>query len=155
MKRFTTAMLEVPIASEEILISAMAQGLREGDLFRSLALETVSSFNMLLERAEKYINLEEAQRIKKEENEVAHVDRRKGREDGRKQDQATIRRDVPQERRIGPRFVQYAPLKAAPSQILMTIERSPMLRWPATYSQREDFARSIMIMDMLRTSANI
>lgn len=135
VKRFTAAMLEVPIASEEILISAMAQGLREGDLFRSLALEPVPSFDMLLERAEKYINLEEAQKIKKEENETARVDQKRGREEGKKQDPVTIRKDAPRERRIGPRFDQYSPLKAAPSQILATIERSPMLRWPATYSQ--------------------
>lgn len=64
------AMLEVPGASEEIKIRAMTQGLREGDLFRSLALDPIITFDRLLERAERYINLEEAQRIKKEERRV-------------------------------------------------------------------------------------
>lgn len=67
VKRFNTAMLEVPAASEEIKISALSQGLREGDLFRSLALDPVATFDRLLERAERDVNLEEAQKIKKEE----------------------------------------------------------------------------------------
>lgn len=84
IQRFNTAMLEVPAVSEEIKISAMSQGLREGDLFHSLALEPVSTFDQLLERAERYINLEEAQRIKKEERGVQAQERKKGKEELRR-----------------------------------------------------------------------
>lgn len=128
-------MLEVPRASEEILISALAQGLREGDLLQSLALEPVTSFDQLLERAEMYINLEEAQKIKKEERGVATFDKRKIRDDLRRANPLNFKREIFQERRVGPRFDQYAPLTSAPSHILMTLERSPMLRWSSTYCQ--------------------
>lgn len=84
VKRFNMAMLEVPAALEEIKISAMTQGLGEGDLFRSLALDPIITFVRLLERAERYINLEEAQRIKKEEKRVQAQDRKKGKEDPRR-----------------------------------------------------------------------
>lgn len=135
LKRFNTAMLEVPAASEEIKIRAMSQGLREGYLFRSLALDPVATFDQLLERAERYFNLEEAQRIKKEERGAQTQDRRRGKEDVRRPDLLGPKRENFPERRTGPCFDQYAPLTSAPSHILMTIERSPMLKWPSTYSQ--------------------
>lgn len=135
VKRFNTAMLEVPAASEEIKISAMTQGLREGDLFRSLALDPVSTFDRLLERAERYINLEEAQKIKKEERGAQAQDRKNGKKDPRRPELPGYKRETFPERRIGPRFDQYAPLTTAPSHILMTIERSPLIKWPSTYSQ--------------------
>lgn len=43
------------------------QGLIEGDLFWSLAKKPPASYDDLLERAEKYINVEEAQRVRKTE----------------------------------------------------------------------------------------
>lgn len=135
VKRFNTAMLEVPAVSEEIKVSAVSQGLREGNLFRSLALDQVTTFDQLLERAERYINLEEAQRIKKDEQGAQALDRRKEREDVRRPDSSSFKRDVFLERKVGPRFDQFASLTSAPSHILMTIERSPMLKWPSTYSQ--------------------
>lgn len=83
VKWFNTAMLEVSAASEEIKISAMSQGLREGDLFHSLALHPVATFDRLLERAERYINFEEAQKIKKEERGTKALDRKRGKKDVR------------------------------------------------------------------------
>lgn len=135
VKRFNTAMLEVPAASEEIKIIALSQGLREGDLFRSLALDHVATFDRLLERAERYVNLEEAQKIKKEERGALILDRKRGKEEARRIESTSFRRENFPERRVGPRFDPYAPLTSAPSHILMTIERSPMLKWPSTYSQ--------------------
>lgn len=95
----------------------------------------MTSFDQLLERAERYINLEEAQKIKKEERRVATFDKRKIRDDVRRADPPNFKRETFQERRVGPQFDQYAPLTSAPSHILMTLERSPMLRWPSTYAQ--------------------
>ncbi|XP_012836532.1 PREDICTED: uncharacterized protein LOC105957150 [Erythranthe guttata] len=60
IKRFISSTLEVPITSEEVLISALAQGLRVGDFFTSLSKKPPASFNALLKKAERYMNAEEA-----------------------------------------------------------------------------------------------
>lgn len=60
-------MLEIPITSEDVLISAMTQGLREEELCRSLSIKPPRAFNNLLQRAKIYINLEDAQKAKKNE----------------------------------------------------------------------------------------
>ncbi|KAI3473671.1 hypothetical protein Pfo_031543, partial [Paulownia fortunei] len=62
IKRFTAAALEVPSAMQEVLSNALDQGLQDGEFFRSLAKKSAISFDDLLARAEKYINMEEAQR---------------------------------------------------------------------------------------------
>ncbi|KAK6163872.1 hypothetical protein DH2020_000736 [Rehmannia glutinosa] len=67
VKKFTATALEVPSANQEILTSALTQGLKEGDFFRSLAKRPARDFDDVLSRAEKYVNLEEAQKGKKEE----------------------------------------------------------------------------------------
>lgn len=52
--------LEVLKAKQEVLVNALAQILRIGEFFRSLAKKAVKNFNDLLARAEKYINVKEA-----------------------------------------------------------------------------------------------
>ncbi|KAK6160362.1 hypothetical protein DH2020_003743 [Rehmannia glutinosa] len=59
VKKFTAAALEVPSANQEILASALTQGLKEGDFFQSLAKRPARDFDDVLSRAEKYVNLEE------------------------------------------------------------------------------------------------
>lgn len=65
IQRFTRTTLEVPIATPEILVNAFSQGLQERDFFRPLIKRPPSDFDDLLGWEEKYINVEEAQRVKR------------------------------------------------------------------------------------------
>ncbi|KAG8371213.1 hypothetical protein BUALT_Bualt13G0063900 [Buddleja alternifolia] len=56
--------MEVPSANAEVLSNAFAQGLKKGHLFRSLAKKPAFSFDNLLARVEKYVNMEEAAMMK-------------------------------------------------------------------------------------------
>ncbi|KAL0361737.1 UNVERIFIED_CONTAM: hypothetical protein Sradi_3858200 [Sesamum radiatum] len=58
--RFNTAALEVPSATQEVKASVFAQGLMDGDFFKSLAKKPATKFDVLLAQAAKYINMEEA-----------------------------------------------------------------------------------------------
>ncbi|XP_012851655.1 PREDICTED: uncharacterized protein LOC105971353 [Erythranthe guttata] len=135
LKRFNAATLEVPATSEEVLINALAQGLRMGEFFDSLSKKAPVSFNDLLRRAEKYINAEEARRSRTIEG-ISPVEKRKdkAREEIRKQE-PTYRREPGLDRRVGPRFENYAPLSSAPSEILVAIANHPKLKWPRTYAE--------------------
>ncbi|XP_073270439.1 uncharacterized protein [Primulina huaijiensis] len=68
VQRFNSAALEIPAASPDIMISAFTQGLRGGEFFKSLVKKPPSSYDDLLARAEKYVNLEDAQRYRRMEN---------------------------------------------------------------------------------------
>ncbi|KAL0443941.1 UNVERIFIED_CONTAM: hypothetical protein Slati_2116800 [Sesamum latifolium] len=66
LQRFNTAALEVPSATQEVKASTFAQGLMDGDFFKSLAKKPTIEFDVLLARAAKYINMEDAQASKRE-----------------------------------------------------------------------------------------
>ncbi|KAK6146402.1 hypothetical protein DH2020_020271 [Rehmannia glutinosa] len=133
VKKFAVATFEVPFANQEILTSALTQGFKEGDFFRSLAKRPAKDFDDVLSRAEKYVNLEEAQKGKKEENRYKRKER------------AEVHREVAQkwfreqERRPGlvpisgePRL--YTPLVGSRSRVLMAIGGNKDLKWPTNYS---------------------
>ncbi|XP_073138871.1 uncharacterized protein [Henckelia pumila] len=61
IRRFSNLALEVPAATTDMLISAFTQGLTTGDFLKSLIKKPPSTYNELLARAEKYVNLEEIQ----------------------------------------------------------------------------------------------
>ncbi|XP_073067275.1 uncharacterized protein [Primulina eburnea] len=75
IRRFNKASLEVPACAPETKTTAFTQGLKEGDFFRSLVKKQPGNFEDLLSRAEKYINMEEAQRQKKESTRRERNDR--------------------------------------------------------------------------------
>ncbi|XP_012827901.1 PREDICTED: uncharacterized protein LOC105949160 [Erythranthe guttata] len=132
VKRFITATLEVPITSEEVLINALAQGLRLGDFFTSISKKPPLSFNELLRKAERYMNAEEAELGKAVDK---GVDKRKERKEEKIQRPLVARKEGLGERKVGPRFENYVSLVAPPAEILMAIENHPKLKWPRTYSE--------------------
>ncbi|XP_073294528.1 uncharacterized protein [Primulina huaijiensis] len=78
IKRFNEEALEVPAAATETLVNAFTQGLRGGQFFNSLVKKPPHSYDELLSRAEKYVNLEDAQRQKRMDDKPG--DRDKGKE---------------------------------------------------------------------------
>ncbi|XP_073152353.1 uncharacterized protein [Henckelia pumila] len=61
IRRFSALALEVPTATNDLLISAFTQGLTTGNFLKSLIKKPPSTYDKLLARAEKYVNLEEVQ----------------------------------------------------------------------------------------------
>ncbi|XP_075521370.1 uncharacterized protein LOC142554592 [Primulina tabacum] len=62
IRRFNRVALDVPSCAPETKITAFTQGLREGDLFRSITKKAPGDFEDLLSQAGNYINMEEAQK---------------------------------------------------------------------------------------------
>ncbi|KAK4383729.1 hypothetical protein Sango_2748700 [Sesamum angolense] len=65
---FNNIMLVVPTSSKELLINAFTQGLQVGLFFESLAKKPATSFHEVLARVRKYMNLEDARLVKRDEN---------------------------------------------------------------------------------------
>lgn len=134
LKLFTTAKLESPDASEDLTMSAFIQGLKEGELHTSLIKKAPRSIDDLLQRATKYVNLEEAVKLKKGENSTKsekprESDRGKMETEAKGRVLAAPGRDV----RRGPRYDTYTPLIASHERVLMEIWEYPALRWPSTW----------------------
>ncbi|KAK4392777.1 hypothetical protein Sango_2055500 [Sesamum angolense] len=65
LQKFNDAALKVPFTTQEVEVSTISQGIFDGDFFKFLAKKPVSKFDALLTRAEKSINMEDAQAAKK------------------------------------------------------------------------------------------
>ncbi|XP_073119774.1 uncharacterized protein [Henckelia pumila] len=61
IRRFSALALEVPAATPDLLISAFMQGLDTKDFLKSLIKRPAETYEELLARAEKYVNMEEIQ----------------------------------------------------------------------------------------------
>ncbi|XP_073130049.1 uncharacterized protein [Henckelia pumila] len=90
IKKFNRVALEMPACAPETKITAFTQGLREGEFFRSLVKRAPRYFEDLLAQAEKYINMEEAQRQKREKDRREEQKERgnQGSQGRRRQDQS-------------------------------------------------------------------
>ncbi|PIN07569.1 hypothetical protein CDL12_19867 [Handroanthus impetiginosus] len=77
IRRFTEAALEVLTAHKEVLANAFVKRLWDGPFFSNLVKKLVDDFDELLARAEKYINLEEAIKIKRAESNDKRKDKKK------------------------------------------------------------------------------
>ncbi|XP_075491166.1 uncharacterized protein LOC142529496 [Primulina tabacum] len=75
IKRFNRVALDVPAYAPETKTTAFMQWLWEGDFFRSLKKKLPGNFEDILSRAEKYINIEDAQNKKIEALKRAKGDR--------------------------------------------------------------------------------
>ncbi|XP_073119986.1 uncharacterized protein [Henckelia pumila] len=67
VQRFNTAALEVPAATADTLVNSFTQWMRGGEFFKSLIKKSPLTYDELLSRAEKYVNLEDAQRQRRQE----------------------------------------------------------------------------------------
>ncbi|XP_073137634.1 uncharacterized protein [Henckelia pumila] len=67
VQRFNTAALEVPAATADTLVNSFTRGLRGGEFFKSLVKKPHLTYDELLSRAEKYVNLKDAQRQRRQE----------------------------------------------------------------------------------------
>ncbi|XP_042404863.1 uncharacterized protein LOC121995101 [Zingiber officinale] len=65
VKHFNQLDQNVPTATSEILMSAFSHGLTEGEFFRDLIRNPVRNFDEMLEKAASYINVEEAQAVRR------------------------------------------------------------------------------------------
>ncbi|XP_075483769.1 uncharacterized protein LOC142523920 [Primulina tabacum] len=66
IRRFNRVALDVPTCAIETKTTTFTQGLREGEFFKSRTKKVPGDFEDLLSRVEKYINMEEAQKQKRE-----------------------------------------------------------------------------------------
>ncbi|XP_012852392.1 PREDICTED: uncharacterized protein LOC105972002 [Erythranthe guttata] len=141
VRRFTNASREVPGLSQDVLTNALMQGLRDGELFRSLAKRAPSTYDELLKRTEKYIAMEEAREMKEEETAVvpardtAAKSLSRGK-DLHRQQRHPIAREIPVPEHRKPRYTSYAVLNKSPANPGFDGgRRGSDIRWPTTYQK--------------------
>ncbi|CAA0815869.1 Unknown protein, partial [Striga hermonthica] len=119
--RYTKECVEVPSASEENKAGGLTRGLRPGKYIDSLAKRPARSFDELLERCSKYVNMEEleADFTRNDKTKAKQVEERPRQDDRR----ATPKESRVEERSKGPRYEHYKPLSAPQQEILETMEK--------------------------------
>ncbi|XP_075473861.1 uncharacterized protein LOC142504905 [Primulina tabacum] len=123
IKRFNRVALDVPSCAPETKTTAFMQGLWERDFFRSVTKKLPENFEDLLSRAEKYINMEEAQNQKREALKRSRGDR-------------AVRPEERAHKKSGPGLFSYVPLRIARDREIQECSSdtaplpSPMARAP-------------------------
>ncbi|PIN12285.1 hypothetical protein CDL12_15106 [Handroanthus impetiginosus] len=134
VRRFTAAVLEVPGAHKEVLANSFVNGLTEGPFFMTLVTNSIEDYDELLARAEKFINLEEAVKIKRADRE-----KRKG----KKEEVLAPKKSKPEGQEMSSSFTQqvdrFTPLKVPRSQVLMEIGASNLLKRPQILLVHNDY----------------
>ncbi|XP_073024413.1 uncharacterized protein [Primulina eburnea] len=124
VQRFNSAALEIPAATPDIMISAFTQGLRGGEFFKSLVKKPLERYDELLSRAEKYVNLEDAQPHKRMEQRPGGS-RVEGAERGSRKRHAGERED--DKARDKRQFSSHVPLNRSRDEVMEV--REPEERW--------------------------
>ncbi|KAL0451448.1 UNVERIFIED_CONTAM: hypothetical protein Slati_1122900 [Sesamum latifolium] len=115
-------------ATQEVKASAFAQGLMDGDFFKSLAKKPTTKFDVLLARAAKYINMEDAQASNRE----GRGEKRKENKD--KGPSKKPKMDSKDKKPVWQRVnAVYTPLTIPITQALMTVEGKCLLSRPRSY----------------------
>ncbi|CAA0834148.1 Unknown protein, partial [Striga hermonthica] len=124
--RYTRACIEVPRASEEIKAGGLTRGLLPGLCRNSLAKRQGRTFDEVLGRCAKYMNVEEVEADFLETTKVIKTDSRDERRE-RKNPSTGERKGSPRTEREGRprnwRPTQYTPLEAPQARILEVMER--------------------------------
>ncbi|KAL0405953.1 UNVERIFIED_CONTAM: hypothetical protein Slati_3909200 [Sesamum latifolium] len=128
LQRFNMASLEVPSAIQEVKANVFAQGLMDGDFFKSLTKKPDTKFDVLLARAAKYINMEDAQASKRE----GRGEKRKENKDENpsKKPKMDFKDKNPAWQRMN---MVYTPLTIPITQALMAVEGKGLLSRPRSY----------------------
>ncbi|XP_073063707.1 uncharacterized protein [Primulina eburnea] len=124
VQRFNSAALEIPAATPDIMISAFTQGLRGGEFFKSLVKKPLLSYDDLLARAEKYVNLEDAQRYRRMESRTGGSRVEGAEKRGRKRGAGEREEDITSSRR---QFSSHVPLDRIRDEVMEV--RDPAGRW--------------------------
>ncbi|XP_073026686.1 uncharacterized protein [Primulina eburnea] len=124
VQRFNSAALEIPAATPDIMISAFTQGLRGREFFKSLVKKPPLSYDDLLARAEKNVNLEDAQRYRRMENRPGESIVEGAEKGGRKRGAGEKEEDRTSSRR---QFSSHVPLDRSRDEVIEV--RKPAGRW--------------------------
>ncbi|CAA0839982.1 Unknown protein, partial [Striga hermonthica] len=146
--RYTRACVEVPRASEEIKAGGLTRGLLPGLCRNSLAKRPGRTFDEVLGRCEKYMNVKEAKVDFLQATKITKIDPRDERREKRGSSTGE-RKGSPRAEREGRlrswRPTQYTSLAAPQARILEVMEREirdSLVRWPKTRNDGPKWPKS-------------
>ncbi|CAA0834278.1 Unknown protein, partial [Striga hermonthica] len=135
--RYTRACVDVPSATEEIKSGGLTRGLLPGLCRNSLAKQPGRTFDEVLGRCAKYMNVEEAEAdfLQAAKSKTEPRDEKKDKKPVATTERKGSPRSERERRSRGWRTAQYTPLLASNARILEVMEkeiRDNVVRWPRT-----------------------